>query len=96
MAVGFRNIKAVTPTSAGICTFLGGVVIYMKEMGKEDEALTVDRAGHAECVYQESCGYEGNVGQGAVHSSENAASDDDSGQGQACEGTGPEVSRHDI
>jgi hypothetical protein len=40
--VGFRDIKAVTPSNAGIGTFIGGLVHYMKEKGKEGERLMIE------------------------------------------------------
>ena len=36
--VGFRDIKKVSPPSAGIGTFIGGLVHYMKERAKGEES----------------------------------------------------------
>ena len=33
--VGFRDIKAVTPSNAGIGTFIGGLVYYMKKRARK-------------------------------------------------------------
>ncbi len=74
LEVGFSDIKEVTPESTGISTFIGGMVHYMKEKGKDNEwnlNHLIDNRTIDEFIKNQ---WQPRQGLGAVQASENATS----------------------